>query len=235
MDMEITALKNRVGSIEEVLSEFILSSERANRIMREETRELKEYLRASQERSERGMADFKNEMADFKVNITAWCEKLDRQIEEGVKERRDFNKRMGEQSNRMGTFAEDFAAPNLPRIAKEYFGEKEIWSHTIRTSKVNPDNLKEQFEFDAITVTENLVLLLEVKFTPKNNYIMEMDQIIANFRQCSPEYGQKKLIPVFASWAISKAHLQMLTKMGIYAMAMGEDTMELFNFSEINK
>jgi hypothetical protein len=247
--MELVALKNRVGSLEEVLSDYLINSERENSIMRQEMKEFREEMAAARKHSDRKMdrfenemsdfknemSDFKNEMSDFKIKITGWCEKLDRQTEEGIRERRDFNKRMGEQSNRLGTFAEDFAAPNLPRIAQEYFDEKEIWSHTIRTSKVNPDNLKEQFEFDAITVTENLVLLLEVKFTPRNSYIEEMTDTIKNFRQCFPEYTHKKLIPVFASWSISKTHLQMLTKMGIYAMAMGEDTMELFNFDEVGK
>ena len=181
------------------------------------------------------MSEFKNEMSEFKNEMSAYRQKVDAQFEEDRTERKKITKQLGDQSNKLGTFAEDFAAPNLPRIAQKYFGEKEIWSHSVRTTRVNPQNLKQQFEFDAITVTENLVLLLEVKFTPREEYIKRLPELIANFKLCFPEYQSKKLIPVFASWSISENFVRMLTRQGAYAMGMGEETMELYNFDALKK
>ncbi|MBI3593100.1 MAG: hypothetical protein HY099_06445, partial [Nitrospirae bacterium] len=48
-----------------------------------------------------------------------------------------------------------------------------------------------------------------------------------------PEYKGKKLIPIFASLYLQDDVVKYLTKNGIYAMAIKEDTMDLLNYENI--
>lgn len=246
VEQEIRRLSRKNNTLEDILSDFIIITERDSRQLRDDFRligdrmdktvsDLKTEISEFKNEVRHEMSEFKNEMSEFKNEMSAYRQKVDAQFEEDRTERKKITKQLGDQSNKLGTFAEDFAAPNLPRIAQEYFGEKEIWSHSVRTTRVNPQNLKQQFEFDAITVTENLVLLLEVKFTPREEYIKRLPELIANFKLCFPEYQSKKLIPVFASWSISENFVRMLTRQGAYAMGMSEETMELYNFDALKK
>ena len=239
VEQEIRRLSRKNNTLEDILSDFIIITERDSRQLRDDFRLIGDRMDKTVSDLKTEISEFKNEvrheMSEFKNEMSAYRQKVDAQFEEDRTERKKITKQLGDQSNKLGTFAEDFAAPNLPRIAQKYFGEKEIWSHSVRTTRVNPQNLKQQFEFDAITVTENLVLLLEVKFTPREEYIKRLPELIANFKLCFPEYQSKKLIPVFASWSISENFVRMLTRQGAYAMGMGEETMELYNFDALKK
>ncbi|MCD6122651.1 MAG: hypothetical protein J7K04_12510 [Spirochaetales bacterium] len=48
-----------------------------------------------------------------------------------------MNKQRGYLANRFGTVAEDIAAPNIPRIVKEYFGCSTILDFAVRRRVVN--------------------------------------------------------------------------------------------------
>ena len=43
-----------------------------------------------------------------------------------------------------------------------------------------------------------------------------------------------RLIPVFGSWAIADPVIERLTQQGIYALRMGEDSMELANAARLD-
>ena len=50
-----------------------------------------------------------------------------------------------------------------------------------------------------------------------------------------PEYQGRRLLPILASWAIAAPVVERLTSLGIYAMQMGEDTMELTNAAALEQ
>ncbi|NMD20837.1 MAG: hypothetical protein GYA76_11350, partial [Verrucomicrobia bacterium] len=50
-----------------------------------------------------------------------------------------------------------------------------------------------------------------------------------------PEYKGRRLICVFGSWAIPDPVVERLTARGIYALRMGEETMELANAAALEK
>ena len=56
---------------------------------------------------------------------------------------------------------------------------------------------------------------------------------LQNFRTAFPQYGEYKLMPIFMSTVIQPDQVKYLTKWNIYAMALGEETMELLNFDEL--
>ncbi len=147
--------------------------------------------------------------------------------------RKEMNKRWGDLSNKLGSFAEDIAAPNVPRIAKEYFKEKSIRRYMTNIRAINPLKPEQIYEFDAIVLAENKVFLLETKFTVRMKYIESLPEIIRRFQTCFPEYADKEQITIFGSMSIPDNIVKRLTKMGVYAMAMGDETMDLLNFDEI--
>lgn len=50
-----------------------------------------------------------------------------------------------------------------------------------------------------------------------------------------PEYQGRRLIPVLGSWAIDDEVVKRLTALGIYALRMVEDTMELANAAALER
>lgn len=209
---EVRRMSRKVATLEDILSDFIIITERDNR-------QLRENLRAIGDRMEADTAKLKAEMSEFKNEMRAST--------------KDLHKKMGDLSRKLGTFVEDFAAPNLPRVAAEYFNEPNLVNHLVRWTRYNPSNRADSFEADAVTETENMVFLLEAKFSPRNNDIDELPARIEEFKQRFPEFKGKNLVTIFASWSISENHLRMLTKMGVYALVMGEETMELANFDAL--
>lgn len=220
---EVRRMSRKVATLEDILSDFIIITERDNRQLREDLRAIGDRMEADTAKLKAEMTEFKNEMAEFKNEMAEFKEEM-------RQDRKEQNKKWGELNNRLGTFAEDVAAPNIPRIATEKFGATIVLDHGVRRRRVHPNNKAEYFEFDAITVTDKNVFLLETKFTPRDEYIKDIPKLMKNFQMCFTEYASMPLIVIFASWAISENHVRMLTKMGVYALAMGETTMELLNF-----
>jgi hypothetical protein len=91
------------------------------------------------------------------------------------------------------------------------------------------------YEFDGVVETENRVFLLESKYTARMQAIEKLPKLIDAFRDCFPQYADKELITIFASMSIPENILKKLTKMGIYALALGDDNMDLLNFEALQK
>ena len=172
---------------------------------------------------ERDTADFKEEM---RRDREAHRKETSQQV-------RQMNQKWGEIAEKLGSFAEDIAAPNLKRIAREQFGCESVDYYSVRIDKRNPLDPSQTFEFDAILVADQMVFLLESKFSVRMKYLEGLPRLIQNFKTCFPEYEAYKLISVFASMSIELDQVKYLTKQGIYAMALGEETMELLNFNEL--
>lgn len=147
-------------------------------------------------------------------------------------DRRRINKQWGELANKMGTLVEDIIAPNIPRIAKEYFGCADIEDFMVRRIKRHTKDRTRKREFDVIAICDDKIILNETKSTPRQNYIDDFVIFIRNkeFYDYFPEYKGKELIPIFASLYLPNDMVEYLTKNGIYAMGMKDDTMGILNF-----
>lgn len=237
---EVRRMSRKVATLEDILSDFIIITERDNRQLREDLRAIGDRMEADTAKLKAEMSEFKNEMSEFKNEMLGFKNEMSEfknEMSEFKNEMRastkDLHKKMGDLSRKLGTFVEDFAAPNLPRVAAEYFNEPNLVNHLVRWTRYNPSNRADSFEADAVTETENMVFFLEAKFSPRNNDIDELPARIEEFKQRFPEFKGKNLVTIFASWSISENHLRMLTKMGVYALVMGEETMELANFDAL--
>jgi hypothetical protein len=167
-----------------------------------------------------------------------WSRKMDARAAEREEWSRkmigDMNRKWGEVANRMGTLVEDIVAPNLPRIAREHFGCDEIADFMVRRRKRHPAIRGQRREFDVICVGERVVLWNETKATARPEYVDDFAQALPEFFAYFPEYQGRTLIPIFASLYLPEDIVRHLTRKGIYALAMGEETMQLLNLDELN-
>lgn len=210
-------IKEKVSFLEETLNRFIINSDKTLYRLSKKIQNLSDEMK-----------EFKDEMKEFKEFVKA-------DIEESRRERKEMNKKWGGLANRLGTFAKDIAAPNLSRIAREYFDEQEEKFKAVRLRVHKENNKEEVYEFDGVLETKNKVFLLECKSTIRMEFINALPNLIQNFKDCFPNYHNKELITIFASMSIPDDVVKKLTKMNIYAMAMGDDNMDLLNFEAIKK
>ncbi|MFN3740995.1 MAG: hypothetical protein ACK4TF_10075, partial [Thermodesulfovibrionales bacterium] len=211
-------LEERVESLETLLGRFILHTDMSlkrtdmslNRLSKEVDRVSNKVDKLSDE-----MRAFKDEMRAFKDEMLAFKE-------EARQERIEMNKRWGEITNKLGTFAEDMVAPNIKGIAKKYFGCEDFEDFMVRRTRRHSKDKTKRREFDVIAVCDDLVIVNETKSTARINYIDEFITVLREFYDYFPEYKDKKVIPVFASLYLGDDIVNYLTKNKIYAMAIKE-------------
>lgn len=213
--------------VDRLIREGKASRERSEREMADfkaEMADFKAEMRASRERSEREMADFKAEMADFKDEMRA--------------DRRQMNKRWGEIANRLGTIVEDIVLPNIPRIACEHFGAGALEFIGARIRKRHPTEPDRLREFDVVAAWPGSVLFNETKGgAMRPEYLTNFATFIksGDFFGFFPEYAGRRLIPVFSALALAESDIRYLSREKIYALTMGDETMEIVNLAEVGQ
>ena len=138
-----------------------------------------------------------------------------REREEAAREREEMNQRWGELANKMGTIVEDIVAPSIRRLAREVFDCGDLRAFYTRTVRTRGDDPSREREFDALNVGTRAVLLNETKATAR------------------PEYALP-IVPVFSSLSIPADVVTYLTRRGIYAVAMGDEAMQVLNLDEVS-
>ncbi len=172
------------------------------------------------------MARFEAEMAALNK---AAEERITRFEAEMRQSKRDLDKKWGDLSNKMGTIVEDILAPNLPRLAKEHFAFSSVDAVYVRANRRHPKEHDTWAEFDVIVAGPEAVLVGEAKSTSSDAFADQFAEKVKTFLGYFPEYEGRKVIPIFGTWSIHPSALKRFTQLGIYAMQMGEDTMELIN------
>jgi Sec-independent protein translocase protein TatA len=179
------------------------------------------------------------EIREFRANVDAaqanWEQRWAKLEQEREKERREMNKRWGELANKMGTLVEDIVAPNIRRVAQELFGINDIVEFSVRRTIYHPTDKSRLKDFDALLIGADAVVLNETKSTVRQSYIEEFIAFIPTVFEYLPEHKGKKVIPVFSSLYIPEHFVRYLTANKIYAMAMGDETMEILNYNDIPK
>ncbi|NUO08258.1 MAG: hypothetical protein HUU08_06185 [Candidatus Brocadia sp.] len=204
------SVRDRVSTLERVLEEYIKNVGNA------------------QMQTERELREFKGEMREFKEEMRAFKDEM-------REDRKKMYKKWGEIANKMGTVAEDIVAPNIPRIAQEYFGCKELEFFGLRVHKRNVKDRSKSREFDIIAVGDDALIINETKSSPRVDYINEFSEVLKEMYDYFPEYRGKKIIPIFSSLYIPDTVVTYLTKIKIYAKAMKDDAMELLNYERFKQ
>jgi len=208
---EMAVLNKRAEERQKAAEERNAAAEERQKAAEERNAAAEERNRVAEERQAR----FEQEMSEFKDEMRA--------------SKRELDKKWGDLANKMGTIIEDILAPNLRRLACEHFRFETILDFMIRRSRRRPDRPEIESEFDTLVVGPEAVILGEAKSSPSLEYADAFADKMRTFFDFFPEYRGRRLIAVFGSWAIADPIVARLTAHGIYALRMGEDTMELAN------
>ena len=223
--VEETAVEEKIDDLETVLARFIASTSRI--LARMEAEGERRWEQAERERRE-----FREQMARA-LNEA----ERDRQAirEEGERGRqammREINRCRGEVANKLGTVVEDFVAPSIRRLARDDLNCGDQESFSIRTYRYRDNDRAREREFDALYVGTRAVLLNETKTTALADYCREFAEFLRaeEFVRYFPELAGKPIVPVFSSLNIPENITTYLTRRGIYAVAMGDNAMQVLN------
>ncbi|HSV31353.1 MAG TPA: hypothetical protein VLH40_04945 [Atribacteraceae bacterium] len=213
-------VKEKVIDLEKTLNDFILHTnlgfakvQNALIEQRWALDKLKEEMVAYREHSAQEMKEFKEEM---------------------VGSRRELNKMWGDLANRLGTVAEDIVAPNLPVIARRYFGcVGEPLTLYVRSFRFKRKDRSQQREFDVIAEYEEIVLFNETKTTSRQSYIDDFLAFLPQLPDYWPEFTGKKIIPIYAALYIPENQVAYATQRGLYVLALRGETMDLLNYHAV--
>ena len=162
-------------------------------------------------------------------------EAAERDREAAARERREMNKRWGELANKMGTVVEDIVAPSVRRLAREVFNCGDMQYFGTRVSLKRSDDSSREREFDALYVGTRAVLLNETKSSPRTSDAREFAEFLRTdeFALYFPQYRELPIVPAFSSLSIPADMVTYLTRRGIYALAMGDEAMQVLNLSAV--
>jgi polyhydroxyalkanoate synthesis regulator protein len=200
--------------------------------IRRDTKALKAEMRTFKEEIRRDTEAFKAAMQALTERLENDLKESKRQLENELREsKRQWNKQWGELSNKLGTIVEDIIFPASRPVIESVFRVKvqQLATRVFRQQ----GNLRA--EFDVVAVSERQVFLIEVKSTPRFDYLTDfVDNRIPVFRQLFPEYASLDLVPIFASLSIPDDIVKAATNRRVFAMAYREwEYMDILNAKEL--
>lgn len=160
-------------------------------------------------------------------------EEAAREREEAARERARMNKQWGELTMKMGTFVEDIVAPNIPRLAREHFGLGWVELSGPRLTVRHATDPSRNREFDFIYATPEGWIVNETKSTLRSADVDRFLETIRELPQYFPQFTARPLYPILSSLAVREDVVNLCTRRGIYALAMGDETMEFLNAREL--
>ncbi len=213
-------IEERVNSLEAIFGRFMIHTDTMMNRMERDTRLLKQEMREFKNEMRTEMKEFKDEMGVFKDKME--------------QDHKAMNKQWGDLANKMRTLVEDIISPAIRPVVTKYF-DCEITYFSLNVRKKDK-RLNLQGEFDVIAVSDEYVFLVEAKSTPKKQYLYEFIENIETFKKLFPEYGDKRLIPVFASLRFDENMIQLATEEKIYLLAYREwEYMDFLNFDKLGQ
>ena len=204
------SVEARVSRLEQVMIELAQSQKR----LHEELLEFKEEMR-----------EFKQEMLEFKDEMKVFKDEM-----------RDFkdemNKKWGWVINKLGTLVEDLFYPSFDIAIKKHFGI-ELERKEMRKYRRKDGG---SMEVDVVGVGDGKVFVLEVKATPdREEYIDRFVEKLREFFDYFPEYRGLKMIPIYGSWNMKEETVKRLSELGIYAMIVRGDVLEIVNADDVKR
>ena len=159
----------------------------------------------------------------------------ERDREVAARERRAMNKRWGELANKMGTVVEDIVAPSVRRLAGEVFDCGDMRYFGTRVSVKRSDDPSREREFDALYVGTRAVLLNQTKSSARIEDVRAFDEFLRSdeFGLYFPQYAELPIVPAFSSLSIADGIVTYLSRRGIYALAMGDEAMQVLNLNAV--
>jgi hypothetical protein len=228
-----TVLESRVSDIEQIMRDLAHAQLQTEQSLDRLSREMAEFKDEMAE-FKNEMAEFKNEMTDFKDEMTGFKGEMAAFKDETREANREMNRRWGELANKMGTLVEDIVSPSFIGILRRYFNVDEPDDLMTRRRKRHPSDRSRVREFDVIAVAGNRVFVNETKSSLRMEDVARFAESYRELVEFYPEYADYQLIPFVASLSIDQEVIDFCTSRGIYAMQMGDSTMDVANFQGVS-
>ena len=214
---------------------------------REEARqEAARYWEESERRREEDRQEAAKKREEARQEAARYWEESERRREEDrqeaaryweelERERREMNKRWGHLANKMGSMVEDLVGPSVRRMASEIFDCGDEVFFAARLVRTRSDDRSRRREFDGLYVGTRGVVLNETNSAPDSRDVRDFVRFFKSgeFFLYFPEYRDLPVVPVFSSLNLPDNLVTMLTRNGVYALAMGGETMQLLNLDEV--
>lgn len=207
-------IEERVTNVEAALARFMDRSAAILAAIHEDIAE----IRASNARTDRQLLEMQQQ--------------AERDRQQAERDRKDFNKRLAELSDSMGTLIEDMVAPCGFNLAKAIFGTEEPDTCGIRLKRRHPVRRGELMELDLLAVGPTKLLVVEVKRRPDSEKVAEYRAKLARLPEFFPELATKVIYPAFASVYLDPSLVAFLNHEKIYGIAMGDEVMEVVNLGQ---
>ena len=221
-------LEQRTDRLESILASFM---ERTDSSIERLERAI-ERMEQEGARDREAAARDREESARFRAEMARDREEMKQQAD---RERREMNKRWGELANKMGTVVEDIVAPSIQRLARAVFDCGEPQYFGTRVSLSRGDDRSRRREFDALYVGTRAVLLNETKSSPRASDARRFAEFLESgeFARYFPQYRDLPIVAAFSSLSIPDDMVTWLTRRGIYAIAMGDEAMQVLNLDAV--
>lgn len=201
------AIEERVDTLESLLGQFIIHTDVALTRLERGINRLKQEMKADRE-------EMKSDRKEMKAD------------------RKEMNKQWAALAKKMGTLDEDLIAPATRPVLAKYF----VCEPTVRAIRVLKRIDGENFEVDVLVVADDKVFMIEVKSSPRSEYVDQIIEKASQFKKFFPEYKDKELLTIYASIIFPENVLNYATKRGLYVMAYKEwEYMDIINFDDVKK
>jgi len=149
-------------------------------------------------------------------------QETDRKFQETREQMKETDKKLDKLIGKWGSFVEGFVAPGILKV----FQKRGIAvSRTYRNVEV-----KGRMEIDILAVDREYVIAVEVKTILKQADIEEHLERLSKFRDCFPEYSDKKLLGALAAIEVPDNTLRSAYQKGLFVIVQsGEDTIKILN------
>ena len=192
---------------------------------------------ADREEAERRHEEAERQRAIDREEERRRQEWFEQYMKDAARERRETNRKWGEASDRIGRFAENIVAPSVHRMARDVFecGDEIVFFERIK--RFRGGDRSRTREFDAFYAGEHKVLLNETKSTPRDKDIRRFVKFLRDgeLDLYFPEYRGMPVVPAFSSLHIPDAMVSRLTRHGIYALAVGDEIMDVLNLDAVRR
>ena len=156
-------------------------------------------------------------------------ERYEKEYQRREKERKEFNRQLAGISDRLGSLIEDMVAPNAPRIARTLFEGDEVLTSSIRVKRRHPSDPGLNIELDLLVVGRSHLLVGEAKSKVTVEKAIAFLEKMRSIPEYFPEFSGFTVLPLIASVGIESSLVAHLSRLRIYALAFGDETMEILN------
>ncbi len=219
-------IKEKVDRLEYALMRLAYTQQKTEMELQEFKREMQEFKNEMQE-FKGEMQEFKNEMLEFKNEMREFKDWSKKNIE-------NLNRQWGNLANKLGTLVEDIFAPSIDIVIKKHFKIAPDRIYTNLLVRKNGDEL--ELDIVASSVKEKKLFVVEVKANPdREEYVERFQRKLSMVFEYLPEYAGFELLPIYAGFSMKENTVKKLSQLGIYAMVVRGDILEIVNFDDIRK